>query len=134
MVEKRLKFCHFEVSTILQIITLEKKYKMTFLWKKMTPKLVVLQSWKKSPSSWKKVFSEKKSFQLVRTDTSSKWCADIFWKQVRLKIFNFWWFYGSEKFFFTIKWWIKNQSIGKTSPTAFWQQLSHKSSCKISAR
>ena len=30
-----------------EIITLEKKYKINFLWKKMTPKLVVLQSWKK---------------------------------------------------------------------------------------
>ena len=27
-----------------EIITLEKKYKINFLWKKMTPKLVVLQS------------------------------------------------------------------------------------------
>ena len=52
-------------------ITLEKKYKINFLWKKMTPKLVVLQSWKKLKVLEKDFFS-KKIPQLIRVDKTFK--------------------------------------------------------------
>ena len=45
-------------------MTLKKMYRINFLWKKMTPKLVILQSWKKLEKSWKvleKHFFEKKN-------------------------------------------------------------------------
>ena len=42
---------------------------------------------RKAPSYRKKLFCEKNSFQLIFTDG----------------VFNFWWFYGSEKLFFTTK-------------------------------
>ena len=54
-----------------EIITLEKKYKINFLWKKMTPKLVVLQSWKKLKVLEKDFFS-KKIPQLIRVDKTFK--------------------------------------------------------------
>ena len=50
---------------------------------------------------------------------SSKQCGDIFLKWMVLKIFNFQWFYGSEKLFFSIKLlinldWQKNKKIPHT--------------------
>ena len=48
-----------------QIITLEKKYKINSMWKKMRPKSVVLQSQKKLQVLEKKIFRKKISSLFV---------------------------------------------------------------------
>ena len=61
-----------------EIITLEKKYKINFLWKKMTPKLVVSQLWKKL-EVLEKVFFSKKIPRLIRVDKTFKTvCGNFF--------------------------------------------------------
>ena len=61
------------------ITTLEKKYKNNFLWKKMTPKLVIFQLWKSS-KSLKKMCFQKKSFQLICADKIFKTMCGNFLK------------------------------------------------------
>ena len=51
-----------------------KRSRINFLYKKMTPKLVFLHSWKKSPSPWKKKKINKKYFRLI--------CADKIFRMV----------------------------------------------------
>ena len=68
----------------------------------MTPKLVVLQSWKKLQVLEKDFFS-KKIPQLIRVDKTFKTVCGNFLILMGLEIFILWWFYGSEKLLFTIK-------------------------------
>ena len=74
---------------------------------------------KKAPSPWRKCFSKKKSVQLICTDTIFKTVCGIFFEIMGLEIFNFWWFYSSEKLFFSIKLltkldWHENKKIPHT--------------------
>ena len=63
----------------------------------MMPKLVVLQSWKKLQVLEKKIFRKKKPSSIFVQIRPTKWCPDIFLKQTDHEIFNFRWFFGSEK-------------------------------------
>ena len=74
---------------------------------------------KKAWSPWKKFFSKKISFQLICTDNTTKWYAEFLLKQMGLEIFNFRWFFGSEKLFFPTKLLIKldRQKIKKIPQT-----------------
>ena len=56
---------------------------------KMTPKLVVFQSWKKLQILEKNVFRKKNPSRLFVQIRSSKRCAEIFLKGICLEIFNF---------------------------------------------
>ena len=75
---------------------------------------------KKASSHWKKIFQKKKNPSCLYVQiTPTKQCEEIFSKKMGLKIFNFPWFFGSEKLFFTIKLLIKldQQKIKKTLHT-----------------
>ena len=93
-----------------------KKYK-TFLCKKITPKWVVLQSWKKLQvifDFFKKINPSRHttSFQRlydVYTTSATSYrriieveaTSCVYWNGSQDTIFNFWWFGGFEKLFFT---------------------------------
>ena len=55
-------------------------YKINFLWKKMKPKLVVLQLSKKVQVLEKKFFQKKNSSSLFVQIRPTKRCAEIFFK------------------------------------------------------
>ena len=56
-----------------------KRSRINFLYKKMTPKLVFLHSWKKSPSPWKKKKKLIKNISVLFVQIkSSEWCANSF--------------------------------------------------------
>ena len=102
----------------------------------MTPLYVVFQSWKKLHVLEKNIFRSKHPSNLFVQIGSSKQCADIFMKEMGLKIFNFWWFYGSEKLFFSIKLliklsWQKNKKIRHTGLETIISQIISSNSCKI---
>ena len=114
------------------IIILEKKYKIIFLWEKITPKLVILQSREKLQVL--KIFL-KKSFQLICADKSYKMVSGIFFFlngscYIELSVvFRFWKIVFHHKIINKTLW---KKISGKFS-TSFWIQWSHKSShfCNI---
>ena len=57
----------------------------------------------KDPSSWKKTFSKKNLSSFFVQIRPTELCADFFKKEMGLEIFNFRWFFGSEKLLFTIE-------------------------------
>ena len=111
----------------------------------MTPKWMVwmndaqmngLAVVKKVPSQWKNFFWKKIPSSLLLKRRSSKWSAEFFMKLTGPEIFNFWWFHGSEKFFFTTKLLIKHerQKIKKILHTVLEKIISQNISqniCKI---
>ena len=58
---------------------------------------------KRAPSPLKKCFRKKNPFSLFVQIRPTKLCAEVFLKQTSLEIFNFRWFFGSEKLAFNIK-------------------------------
>ena len=69
---------------------MKKKYEINFLWRKMAPKLVVLQSWKKLQVLERKKFSKKKVLPayLYIYDVQNG-VRKFFSKKLGLEIFNF---------------------------------------------
>ena len=62
------------------MITLEKKYKINSMWKKVRPKSVVLQSQKKLEILEKKFFRKKNFYQLICVDMIIKRACRNFFK------------------------------------------------------
>ena len=88
----------------------------------MTPKLVVLELWKKihsKSSHWKREFQKKKFFQLICTDKTYKTMCQNFLKQMGLEIFNFWWFFWFRK---TV---LHHKIINKTWSTKSQENSAH---------
>ena len=82
-------------------------YTIIFLLKKITPKVVVLQSWKKL-QVLKEIFLRKKNpSRLFVQIRPTKRCAGIFLNKWVSRYFIFADFFGSEKLFFAIKLLIK---------------------------
>ena len=114
-----------------------KKFKISFLWKKVRPKSVSgFAVKKKAPTHWKKIFL-KKNYQLIYVDMVLK---TVYGNM----LLNKWvWGYLSfsdfkvpEKLFVTINLSIQMRIYRKSRKfrTPFTIQLSHKSSRKVSVR
>ena len=76
---------------------------------------------KRAPSPLKKCFRKKNPFSLFVQIGPTKLCAEVFLKQTSLEIFNFRWFFSSEKLAFNIKLLMKldRQRIKKNSAHRF---------------
>ena len=85
---------------------MKKSIKSIFLLKKMTPKFVVLQSWKELQVLERKNFLKKSSSLFVRVRPTKR-CREFFLIEMRLEKFNCRWFFDSKELFFTIKLLIK---------------------------